>query len=83
MDFKTASVIAKEQGMFLTTEHSYRIAVADAKKIPGMIVHLDAYRFVNGAWKMGNKEMPESAKSTYTWRVCARATLTFNGHYVQ
>lgn len=83
MDFKTASVIAKEQNLFITTEYFYNIAAADAKKIPGMVVHLAAYRFVNGTWRMGNKELPESAKSSYTWRVCARETLTYNGHYVQ
>ena len=83
MDFKTAATIAQEQNMFLTTEKWYSVAAEDAKRVPGMVVHMDVYRYVDGKWKFGNKELSDDCKQNNTWRVCAKETLTFNGHFVQ
>lgn len=83
MDFKTASTIAQEQNLFITTERWYSTAVQDARRVPGMIVHLDAYRCVGGKWYMGSKELSVDYQKNNDWRVCAKDTLTFNGHVVQ
>ena len=83
MDFKTASLIAREQNMFITTDKWYHIAEQDARKVPGMVVHMDVYHYVDGKWRFGSMELSEEYKQTNTWRVCAKETLTFNGHFVQ
>ena len=83
MDFKTASTIAMEQDLYITTDRWYNIAEQDAKKVPGMLVHMDAYKYVNGKWCMGEKELPCELINSYSWRVCAKDSVTFNGTVVQ
>ena len=74
MDFKTAAAIAKEQDMFLTTDEWLQSATQAAQKVPGMVVHMTAYRFVDGVWKMGDVELATTitTKKHYDWRVCAK-----------
>lgn len=79
MDFKTASTIAREQNMFLTTDTWFNGAVSAAKKLPGKPVFMIAFKYVKGVWKMGDKELPQEYHNRYNWRVYARESLVFNG----
>lgn len=79
MDFITAATIAKEQNMYLTTDTWYKAAATAAQKLPGHTVCMIAFRYQDGKWKMGAKELPISYKRRYTWRVYARETLIYNG----
>ena len=83
MDFKTASTIAQEQDLFLTTENWYQTAEQDARRVPGMAVHVNAYKYINGEWKSGSNELPQAYKKKNNWRVCAKETLVFNGQHIQ
>ncbi len=72
MDFLSASLIAKEQGLFLTTDLWFEEAERAAKAQPGKTVFMLCFHWTGTTWISGTFELPPSYKTRNSWRVYNR-----------